>query len=337
VPGECRIDEAQLRQTTIYRKPYAFIDEHGSAVVIRPYREARRGQLVRMYLDYGVRDQFSGLPPIREAERIRWVEEMIRHGTNLLALSFDAGVVGHGGLFPIDGRRCEILVALDARYRDRGIGTQLVHQLLRLAHELDFESIWLNVDRANRRAQRVYAKNGFRYVASDGHDEFEMIADLRHFSHLADVPVAEVMNRHVVSIGDSATCREALAVIVRERVGTLPVVDHDGHMIGLLSETDLLGAGCLDLLACDVCTRQVVAVRPHCGINQLVRLFQTRKMRCIPVLDETGYPVGIVGRRDILARYVSEPGGAAPRELDPGGELPNARPGLVAGFVDVRR
>jgi CBS domain-containing protein len=312
VQGAYRIDQAQLEQTTIHRRPYAFIDKRGDAVVIKPLRASRHGQVVRMYLEFAARDQFSGLPPLRPEERIRWVEGMIRDGLGLVAVSFDAGVIGHGALFPIDARTCEMLVALDERHRDAGIGTQLVHQVLRLGHELEFERIWLNVDRANRRAQRVYGKNGFRCIARDGHDEIEMVADLRHFSHLADVPVAEVMNRHVISIGETATCREALAVIVRERVGTLPVVDGDGHMIGILSETDLLAAGCLDLPACDVCTRQVVAVRPHCGLNQLVRLFQTRKLRCIPVLDETGYPVGIVGRRDILARYVRPADAAGP-------------------------
>lgn len=95
---------------------------------------------------------------------------MIRTGANLIALSFDAGVVGHGGRFPIAAQICEMLVALDARYRNLGIGTQLVRELLRLAYELDFERIWLNVDMANRIAQRVYAKNGFRWVACDGRD-----------------------------------------------------------------------------------------------------------------------------------------------------------------------
>lgn len=308
--GELRIEQAQLEQTTIYRKPFAFIDEHGAAVVVRPLHEARHAQLVRMYLDYGARDQFSGMPPIRPAERRRWVEGMIRDGTNLIALSFDAGVVGHGALFPIDAQRCELLVALDAHHRNAGIGTQLVHQLLRLAHELDFERIWLNVDRANRRAQRVYAKNGFRYTACDGHDEIEMEADLRHFSTLDEIVVAEVMNRDVISIPVTSTCRAALAVIVRDRVGTLPIVDDDGRVVGILSETDLLGAGSLDLLACDVCTKQVVSVRSDCRLTKVVRLFQARKLRCIPVLDQDGRPVGMVGRRDILARYV-------PRADDP--------------------
>lgn len=310
--GEFRIDQAQLALTTIHRQPYAFIDEHGTAVVIRPLHEPRHGQLVRMYLEYAVRDQFSGLPPIRATERVRWVEGMIRDGTNLIALSFDAGVVGHGALFPFDARTCEMLIALDERYRNMGIGTQLVHQLLRLAHELDFERIWLNVDRANRIAQRIYAKNGFRCVACDGHDEIEMVADLGHFSRLDDVSVEEVMNRRVITIPEASTCRDALAVIVRDRIGTLPVLDGSGRVVGILSETDLLGAGSLDLLASDVCTKQVIAVRSDCRVAKVVRLFQSRKLRCIPVLDRQGRPVGIVGRRDILSRYVREAGAAPP-------------------------
>ena len=313
--AEFRVDPSQLEQTAIHRKPYAFIDKRGTAILIRPLRENRHDQLVRMYLGFQTRDQFSGMPPIREVERVRWVEGMIRNGVNLIAFCFDAGVIGHGALFPIDERTCEMLIALDERRRNVGVGTQLTRELLQLAHELDFERIWLNVDRSNRIAQHVYAKNGFRWVARHGCDEIEMIADLTHFSRLADVPVEEVMTSPVICIPETATCREALSVIVCDRVGALPVVDGNGRVVGILSETDLLDAGSLDLLARDVSTKQVVCVRRDCRSSKIVRLFQSRKMRCIPVLDEEGRLVGIVGRRDILARYArdlsaTEPGSA---------------------------
>jgi len=304
--GAFRIDLSQLAQTAIHRKPYAFIDKRGTAIAIKPLHEDRCDQLVQMYLAFQARDQFSGLPPIRAEERVRWVDRMIRDGVNLIAFCFDSGVIGHGALFPMDAQTCELLIALDEHRRNVGIGTQLTRALLQLAHELDFERIWLNVDRSNRIAQHVYAKNGFRCVARDGHDEIEMVADLTHFSRLADVAVDEVMTTDVISIPETATCREALALIVRERIGALPVLDTGRRVVGILSETDLLDAGSLDLLAKDVATKQVVSVRRDCRSSKIVRLFQSRKMRCIPVLDDEGRPVGIVGRRDILARYARD-------------------------------
>ncbi len=293
------VEPERLEELTIYRKPYAFIDKRGTAIVIKPLRESRHEQLLEMYLAFKARDQFSGLPPILEEERIRWVEGMIRDGVSLIAFCFDSGVIGHAALFPMNQQTCELMIALDEQHRNVGIGTHLTRELLKLAYELEFERIWLNVDITNRVAQHVYTKNGFRCVARDGRDGIEMVADLTHFARLAGVAVEEVMNRPVITVRETTTCREALNLIVEERVGALPVLDDEGRVVGILSETDLL--------AKHVSTKQVVSARGDCRIFDLVRLFQSRRLRCIPVLDEAGRPIGMVGRRDILARYVREP------------------------------
>ncbi len=301
---EARIDPVRLEKTTIYRKPFAFIDKSGKPIVIMPLRESRHEELLEMYLAYKRRDQFSGLPPIREEERVQWVEGMIGNGVNLIAFCFDLGVIGHTALFPMDHETCELVIALDERHRNVGIGTQLTRELLKLAHELEFERMWLNVDITNRIAQHVYTKNGFRCVARDDRDGIEMAADLSYLSRLEDVAVHEVMDAPVISINENATCRDALNLIVNERVGALPVLDGIGRMVGILSEADLLGAGCLDLLSKNVSTKQVVFTRGESRLSDLVRLFQARRLRCIPVIDEHGRPIGMVGRREILARYV---------------------------------
>jgi len=56
---------------------------------------------------------------------------------------------------------------------------------------------------------------------------------------LARVPVKEVMSSHVVTIGVTATVREAVNLMLEKRVGCLPVVE-EGKLVGLLSETDCL-------------------------------------------------------------------------------------------------
>ena len=47
-----------------------------------------------MYLDYQPRNTFSGLPPIMDSACVTWVESMIRNGLNLVAISFEDGVIG---------------------------------------------------------------------------------------------------------------------------------------------------------------------------------------------------------------------------------------------------
>ena len=62
---------------------------------------------------------------------------------------------------------------------------------------------------------------------------------------LRSVEVAEVMTRDVVAVKEATPLSEAARKMVEHKVGCLPVVDDDGTMIGLITETDLLRAAYL--------------------------------------------------------------------------------------------
>ena len=51
-----------------------------------------------------------------------------------------------------------------------------------------------------------------------------------------DVPIAELLVRALVTVFPDVTAREAICTMRRYHVGCLPVVDADGHLVGLLSE-----------------------------------------------------------------------------------------------------
>lgn len=56
---------------------------------------------------------------------------------------------------------------------------------------------------------------------------------------LARIPVRRAMTREVLSAHPDADVGHAVEMMLRERVGCLPVVE-DGRLVGLLSETDCL-------------------------------------------------------------------------------------------------
>jgi acetoin utilization protein AcuB len=56
-----------------------------------------------------------------------------------------------------------------------------------------------------------------------------------------DVPVREVMTWGVVTIGPTADLRAAIGVMRERRLGALPVAEA-GHLVGILTERDLLDA-----------------------------------------------------------------------------------------------
>lgn len=57
------------------------------------------------------------------------------------------------------------------------------------------------------------------------------------------------MKRDVVAIHPAASVKEAAALLVDRKVGTLPVVDEDGVLIGMTSIT----AGALSSIHCSAC------------------------------------------------------------------------------------
>jgi acetoin utilization protein AcuB len=55
-------------------------------------------------------------------------------------------------------------------------------------------------------------------------------------------PVADVMARGAITVGPFDTVEDAAVMMRRHRVGSLPVVDAAGRLLGILTETDILQA-----------------------------------------------------------------------------------------------
>ncbi|NQT88874.1 GNAT family N-acetyltransferase [bacterium] len=299
--------KATLEDTSLAHFPHAFLNKAGDAIVIKLLTPKRHQKLIDMYLAYDPRASFSGLPPIRDAACVRWVEGMIERGRNLVALSFNRGVVGHGGLFPVNDETAELLLVISPDHQGMGIGTQLARCAVQLAHELGFERVWFETESRNRIAQHVCRKCGFEYLGSSDSGELEMGLDLRDY-HAAprteDTPVSQILHREVVTVGEDTPCVDAARLLLDHGIATLPVVDEEGSLVGILSEGDLLVEAHLGKTVGHVRTREVVAVHEDCTVAEVVRLLQSKRLRCIPVLDRHGRVVGVLGRRDVLALFV---------------------------------
>jgi CBS domain-containing protein len=63
---------------------------------------------------------------------------------------------------------------------------------------------------------------------------------------LRSVEVAEVMAKELITVDPDTTLGEAARLIVSRKIGCLPVVDPEGRLLGLVTETDLLSVAYLD-------------------------------------------------------------------------------------------
>lgn len=135
-------------------------------------------RLVDMYLDFQPRNSFQGLPPLKDAACIKWVEQMLDMGVNVVALAHRVSLIGHAALFPVDQRKCEMLVVVCPGFQNIGVGSQLMRACIDVAYELGFQQISLPVDATNVRARHLYEKCGFEYTSDKQARELEMACDV---------------------------------------------------------------------------------------------------------------------------------------------------------------
>ena len=58
----------------------------------------------------------------------------------------------------------------------------------------------------------------------------------------SDTKVREVMHTDVVTVGPETAAHEAAYLILRHSIGSVPVVDDDGTLVGIVTDTDFVRA-----------------------------------------------------------------------------------------------
>jgi CBS domain-containing protein len=96
----------------------------------------------------------------------------------------------------------------------------------------------------------------------------------------------------------------------------LPVVDAEGHVVGVVSQRDVLGARDSAVMVRDIMTVDVKSVRPETMAHEAAYLLLRHRIGCVPVLDDAGRLVGIVTESDFVrVAYAALGGTIAVEEL----------------------
>jgi len=104
---------------------------------------------------------------------------------------------------------------------------------------------------------------------------------------------------------------EALAqTMTEEGFGSVPIVDQDQHLLGIVSEFDLLHAikekkSLSEVHAGDLMTPAPVTVSPETPAMDLIDRLEGKHLIRMPVVNEKGKLLGVVARRDILLGYLN--------------------------------
>ena len=146
--------------------------------------------------------------------------------------------------------------------------------------------------------------------------------------------IGACMKRQVVAVSPATTAQEAARIVVSHHVGTLPVVDELGVLVGVVRLEDLLQVfmpdfvalmdnidfvhdfGALETLrpqdvleAAQLTMRDLmqppVAVERTCGLLRAFATMTKHEIRDLPVVNAAGALVGIASRVDIAAAFLA--------------------------------
>ncbi len=119
---------------------------------------------------------------------------------------------------------------------------------------------------------------------------------------------ADIMER-AVQFGHRITKADVLASLMIEGFGSVPILNEDRRLAGIVTEFDLLdaldsGRRLSDLLAQDIMTKDAVSVSQDTDIRTVIYVLQTNHLVRVPVVDHERKLIGILARRDVLKGYL---------------------------------
>ncbi len=139
----------------------------------------------------------------------------------------------------------------------------------------------------------------------------------------------DIMTTQVKSVLEETTIEELARIFVEEQVSTMPVVDEEGNLRGLISETDLVAQNkplhlprVISLFdwvlyleseknfreeveritartVGEICVRDVVTCRSDSPLSEVAELMTEKRFNLLPVLDGDKV-VGVVSRHDVV-------------------------------------
>jgi len=126
---------------------------------------------------------------------------------------------------------------------------------------------------------------------------------------ISKMTVADVMETDVYYYAEDSRGDQMATAMILGKFGSIPIVNKDKKLIGIVSEFDLLKAiknrrKLREITAREIMTKSPITVREENRVEELINLLHREHLIRVPVLDGEGKLVGIVARRDILQGYI---------------------------------
>lgn len=142
--------------------------------------------------------------------------------------------------------------------------------------------------------------------------------------------VAEIMTADPITVSPETSLQEAIQILVERKISGLPVIDNQGELIGVISETDLTWQAtgvdvppyimfldsviylqnpakhnqevhkALGQTVGEAMNDRPVTVKGSQLVREAARIMHEKKVRRLPVVDDRDQLIGIITQGDVI-------------------------------------
>ena len=140
-----------------------------------------------------------------------------------------------------------------------------------------------------------------------GGEKFNLIHVKHEGNFLAAIneSVSRIMKPEVKTLPPHASLQEAIQIIVKDRIGGIPIVDDEGVLTGIVTERDVLKVLCRaqsSQRVRDVMTSSLLVQQPDCPLSMVTKVMTSHQFRRLPIV-KNDVLFGIITATDIV-RYI---------------------------------
>lgn len=115
----------------------------------------------------------------------------------------------------------------------------------------------------------------------------------------------EKRDSHIFTISPDNTLQEALEIMAKEKISSLPVVNEKNELIGIISERDYIRKAIperkipWEIHVRDYMTSDVITVVKTDLLQECMKIMSSNRIRHLPVLED-GKMVGVISITDVV-------------------------------------
>lgn len=118
-------------------------------------------------------------------------------------------------------------------------------------------------------------------------------------------------NKKICTVMEGDKLQEVIAVLFDENVNAALVADNQEHLVGLLTEHDVVVAvnkyaeKIVELKAKDVMATDLIVCTPDTSLKEALSIMGENNIRHLPVVSSAGHLMGFVGLVEVMREFLT--------------------------------